>query len=69
MTIDYSDVSIGQYADYFHYDPDGIAGLPTPQNDALEDQLFGRSLMKIYREKKHTPVSDSSPAGNETTPE
>jgi hypothetical protein len=43
---------IGQYADYFRYDPDGICGPPTPQDPDLEDQLFGKELMKLYREAK-----------------
>lgn len=42
--------TIGQWADYFRYDPDGIAGPPTPKDPALEDRIFGKELMKMYRE-------------------
>jgi len=46
--------TIGQWADFFRYDPDGICGPPTLQSDALEDSLFGKGLMKMYRETKET---------------
>ena len=46
--------TIGQWADYFRYDPDGICGPPTPQSDALEDSLFGEGLMNMYREAKES---------------
>lgn len=55
VKIDYTDISIGQYADYFHYDPDGIAGPPTPRDPALEDRLFGKGLMDVIR-KRNEPA-------------
>lgn len=46
--------TIGQWADFFCYDPDGIAGPPTPKDPALEDRIFGKGLMKMYRELEET---------------
>ena len=43
---------IGAYADYFRYDPDGIAGPPTPKDPDLEDWMFGKGMMQIIREKQ-----------------
>ena len=42
---------IGQWADYFNYDPDGLCGPPTPRDPELEDYLFG-PIAKLVREMR-----------------
>ena len=46
--------TIGAYADYFTYDPDGIAGPPTPRNRDFEIQFFGKSVVEMYEKSKET---------------
>lgn len=44
-------ITIGQWADYFNYDPDGLCGPPTPRDPDLEDYLFG-PIAKLVREMR-----------------
>lgn len=47
-----ADVTIGQWADFFRYDPDGLdGGPPTPRNPKLEEQIFGKRIIQEYRKR------------------
>ena len=46
------DIVIGQWADYFNYDPDGIAGEPTPRNEKFERMFFGDWVVDLLEEKR-----------------
>jgi hypothetical protein len=47
--VDMQDIRVGQYADYWRYDPDGITGEPTPVDTELENRLFGKAVMDVLR--------------------
>lgn len=65
IPVVFSDISIGEFADYLTYDPDGIGGegpmfriggkeIPLPtgiEREELEKKLFGSAVTEILKEK------------------
>lgn len=55
--------TIGEWADYINYDPDGIAGPPTLRDEKFERFLFGDWVVDLVNERKNIagsgPTEDS----------
>lgn len=50
--VDVRHVVIGQYADYLHYDPDGITGEPTPYDPEFEKEMFPQWILDAAANRK-----------------
>ena len=51
--IDVTKIVIGQWADYFDYDPDGLAGSPTPRDETFERAFFGDWVVDLVNENRN----------------